>query len=135
MTAIDWRRKTEDSAVAALGPIIRRSYDYLAHWLEAIPGDAVEYKLRLHRLDSPWLEDLEANVGPIALADGSAIDIFYERGGDEPGMLARLVALADGEHASRLVVISPYWDANLDGLCEIQLARLQHCHRSEPRFE
>ena len=120
VTAIDWRRKTEDSAVAALGPIIRRSYDYLAYWLEAIPGDAVEYKLRLHSRDSPWLEDLEANVGPIALADGSAIDIFCERGGDEPGMLARLVALAYGEHASRLVVISPYWDANLDGLCEIQ---------------
>lgn len=120
VTAIDWRRKTDDPSVALLGPIIRRSYDYLAHWLETIPGDAVDFKLRLHRRDSPWLDDLEANAAPIALPDGSAIDIFDERGGGDPGMLTRLLALTDGEKASRLVVISPYWDANLAGLREIQ---------------
>jgi hypothetical protein len=120
VTAIDWRRKSDDPAIVALGPIIRRTYDYLAHWLQSVAGDAIDFKLRLHRRDTPWLNDLETNNGPIALPDGSAIDIFCEQGGNDQGMLSRLTALTDGEKALRLVVISPYWDSNLGGLRELQ---------------
>jgi hypothetical protein len=120
VTAIDWRTKSDTAPSVALGSLIRRSYDYLTHWLEAVPGDAVDFKLRLHRRDSPWLEDLEVNAAPVELEDGTAIDLFCERGGDETGMMTRLLSLTWGEKASRLVVISPYWDAKLDGLLEIQ---------------
>jgi hypothetical protein len=120
VTAFDWTRKTEDDTVAALGPLIRRAYDYLATWLEAVPGGALDFKLRLHWRDSPWLADLAPNAQPIELPDGSAIDLMFERGGDAPGMLPRLHALISGEIAQRLIVISPYWDASLGGLRELQ---------------
>lgn len=126
VTAIDWRKQATSSAADAVGSLIRRSYDYLTHWLQAVAGDAIDFKLRLHRRDSPWLEGLEPNFEPIVLDDGSAVDIFFERGGDDLGMMSRFLSLTEGENPSRLIVISPYWDANLDGLREIQ-QRLSGC--------
>ena len=122
VTAIDWSRRAEDEAVIATGPLLKKVYNYLASWLTAIPGDAVDFKLRLHRKDLPWLADIEANTEPIELPDGSAIDLFCEKGDGAPGMLSRLSALAAGEAAKRLIVISPYWDGDLRGLHDLQNA-------------
>lgn len=126
VTAIEWRRQATQTAADALGALIRRSHDYLTHWLQGVAGDAIDFKLRLHRRDSPWLQDLEPNTQPIPLDDGSAIDIFFERGGDDPGMMSQFLSLTEGEKPSRLIVISPYWDTNLGGLREIQ-QRLHGC--------
>lgn len=120
VTAIDWSRRTEDETVTATGPLLKTAYDYLASWLIGVPGDAIEFKLRLHRKDSPWLADLQANTAPIELPDGSAIDLFCERGDGGPGMLSRLSALLAGEAVKRLIVISPYWDSDLSGLRDLR---------------
>ena len=126
VTAIDWSQRTDDPTVAATGPLIKKAYDYLTSWLSAVPGDAVDFKLQLHRRDSKWLNTLQANLAPIELPDGSAIDLFCERGGGAPSMLAQLATLTAGQHAKRLVVISPYWDVNLSGLREI-ISMLNGC--------
>ena len=126
VTAVDWLRRGEDPTVAATGPLIKKVYEYLASWLMSIPGDAVDFKLRLHRKDSPWLNELQANTDPIDLPDGSAIDLFCERGDGAPGMLTRLSALIADQTAKRLVVISPYWDGDLTALHDLQSA-LKHC--------
>ena len=126
VTAIDWLRGSDDLTARELGPLIKKAYDYLASWLTAIPGDALDFKLRLHRKDSPWLSDLRANAEPIELPDGSAIDLFCERGNDAPGMLQRLAALTAGETAKRLMLLSPYWDSNLSALRELRDA-FNHC--------
>lgn len=120
VTAIDWSRRAEDETLTATGPLLKKAYDYLASWLIAVPGDAIEFKLRLHRKDSPWLADLQANAEPIELSDGSAIDLFCERGDGGPGMLSRLSALLAGETTKRLIVISPYWDSDLSGLRDLR---------------
>lgn len=120
VTALNWHRRAEDVAELALGSLIRRAYDYLASWLDQIPGSVLDFKTRLHWRDSPWLADLEPNAEPLELPDGTAIDLLFERGGDVAGMLNRLLALCSGEAPSRLVVISPYWDAQLEGLRNLQ---------------
>ena len=51
VTAFDWSRRGEDPMEAAIGPLLKKAYDYLASWLTTIPGDAVDFKLRLHRKD------------------------------------------------------------------------------------
>jgi hypothetical protein len=120
VTAIDWSRSGEDETLSATGPLLKKAYDYLVSWLIAVPGDAIEFKLRLHRKDSPWLADFQANAEPIELPDGSAIDLFCERGDGGPGMLSRLSALLIGETTKRLIVISPYWDSDLSGLRDLR---------------
>ena len=103
VTAIEWRRQATQTAADALGALIRRSHDYLTHWLQGVAGDAIDFKLRLHRRDSPWLQDLEPNTQPIPLDDGSAIDIFFERGGDDPGMMSQFLSLTCAFRNSRTV--------------------------------
>ncbi len=125
-TAIDWSRRGESPTATMTGPLIRKAYDYLEAWLAAIPGDALDFKLHLHRKDSPWLGELQSNSDPIELPDGSAIDLFCERGDGTLGFLSRLSALTAGEKAKRLVVISPYWDNDLSALQELRSA-LSHC--------
>lgn len=120
---IDWRPRDEEQA---LGPLIRKSYEYLMHWIEKLPGEAIQYKCRLHLRDSPWLRDLEANEHEIALADGSAIDLLCERGGDSPSILRTLVERTEGQKVHRLIIVSPYWDSNLRGLHELR-KRLSDC--------
>ena len=129
VTIIDWDRRSEDQDVAPLGSLIRKAYDYLDGWLSAVPGDAVEYKRRLHFRDSPYLADLEANSAPIELADGSTIDLFCERSDGQPGMMSQLVQAVGNEDVERLVVVSPYWDADLSGLSEL-LGELDACPTS-----
>ena len=84
-TAIDWSRRGESPTATITAPLIRKAYDYLETWLAAIPGDALDFKLYLHRKDSPWLGELQSNFDPIELPDGSAIDLFCERGGRNTG--------------------------------------------------
>lgn len=116
---LDWSARDE---AAARGPLIRKAYDYLMHWLRDAPGEVVQYKCRLIERYSPWLRDLEANEEEVSLADGSRIDLFCERGGDLPSILRQLAGRAAGEKICRLIVLSPYWDANLQGLRELRKA-------------
>jgi len=120
---IDWRSSNEGHA---LGSLIKKIYDYLMHWLEKVPGEAVQYKCRLHLKDSPWLRDLEANEREITLPDGSAMDLLCERGGDSPSILRTLAERIEGEKVRRLIIVSPYWDSNLRGLRELR-NRLSDC--------
>lgn len=120
---LDWGQRDKDQTC---GPLIRKSYDYLMHWLGEAHGDAVQYKCRMIERESPWLRDITANTSDVELDDGSSIDIFCEHGGDSPSILKQLVKRVAGERIRRLVLISPYWDANLRGLRELRKA-LSEC--------
>jgi hypothetical protein len=120
LAAMDWSARSETDVAATIGPLIRKSYDYLLSWLADVPGEALEYKRRLHLRDSPWLRDLRPNDAPVSLPDGSAIDLFCEKGGEPQGMMSRLAALVGNDKARRLVVISPYWDSDLAALMELR---------------
>ncbi len=52
VTAFDWARRG-DSEATALGPLLRKGYDYLITWLSTVPGDVIEFKLRQMRRASP----------------------------------------------------------------------------------
>ncbi len=122
ISTLDWQGRTDDGLHGAVGPLIRKAYDYLTFWLSGNVAESIDYKRRLHLRDSPWLADLEANDSPIELRDGSAVDLFCERGGDAPSMLRKLAENANDEKIKRLVVISPYWDSDLRGLAGLRAA-------------
>ena len=120
VTLIDWSRRSTEAGEAALGPLIAKAYDYVGSWLQSIPGEAVEYKVGLHRRDSPWLKDLAANTSAIELSDGSAVDLIAARGDGVGSILVRFAELVGETGPSRVTIISPYWDRDLAGLKELQ---------------
>ena len=125
-TVIGWSQRGEEPNLVVTAPLIKKAYDYLTSWLETIPGDALNFKLRLHLRDAPWLNDIQANVQPIELEDGSAIDILCERGDGVSGIFERLVSLISGEKIKRLVIVSPYWDHDLAALRDLRQS-LNYC--------
>jgi hypothetical protein len=130
-TAAGWCRNLELVAAidldirdqqAQTGPLIRKAYDYLTHWLRGIPSESMRYKCRLIERNSPWLQDYEPNTGDIELPDGSGIDLFCEAGSGSPSMMQQFLGRIAGEKVRRLIVISPYWDKDLRGLRELRKA-------------
>src|SRR3546814_9025920 len=63
-----------------------------------------------------WMFVIDAKDAPRALGDGSFVDLLCEAGKGEAGILMRLAGLVGTVPVTRLIVMSPYWDANLDGL-------------------
>jgi hypothetical protein len=120
VTVIDWSRRSTEATEAAVGPLIAKAYDYVSSWLASVPGEAVEYKVDLHRRNSPWLKDLVANTDAIELPDGSAVELVAARGNGLGSILARFAELVGETSPSRLTIISPYWDRDLAGLKELR---------------
>jgi hypothetical protein len=118
---LSWTNDCNDPEAAAKRSLIRKAYDYLLHWLEASPGQAIPAKLQIHANDADWLLDAEPNSGPVLLHDGTAVDLLLERGdGSSPGILDRHRACVDRDRINRIVIVSPYWDANGEALLDIQ---------------
>jgi hypothetical protein len=71
--------------------------------------------------EADWLLDAEPNSGPVLLHNGTAVDLLLERGdGSSPGILDRLRACVDKDRINRIVIVSPYWDANGEALLDLQ---------------
>lgn len=102
------------------GPLIRKAYDYCTHWFQRSSSAVIDYKVQQHWQGSPWLRDLQANDEAIELSDGTAVDVLCERGGTTPSLLEQFRARLRGERVRRLIVLSPYWDADLSGLRELR---------------
>jgi hypothetical protein len=115
--AFNYSRRAEEDAVIA--PLFRKAFDYLRRWVEQ-PSDAIAYKLDLIDRQAPWLGDVEPNSTPIELADGTLADLWLESATGGGGMMASFVGAIAGEKVLRLIVISPYWDADLGGLSALR---------------
>lgn len=117
--AFEWSRRDESEDAAASRLLIRKGYDYLAHWLDRSRSRAISRKLDMIERDAAWLFEHEANADPLTLTDGTRIDILFERSDDGPGLLARFLDLLGDEPVRRLTVMSPYWDASFDALAAL----------------
>jgi hypothetical protein len=115
-----WDAKGEAPDNVAHGQLIRKAFNYLLPWMRAVPGDAMEHKLALLSRDSAWLSDIQANTEPVTLADSTRVDLLLERGnGHGVGILEQLRAnIGDGQ-ARRVVLVSPFWDAEAQAIEDI----------------
>ena len=77
----------------------RRTIDQQLSWMEA---------------RAPWLMRAEAAQGPVPLEDGSTAT-FIAAGG-ESGIMERFIASIGDEAVKQLIVISPYWDNDLEAI-------------------
>ncbi|MDF0584759.1 hypothetical protein [Bradyrhizobium yuanmingense] len=92
--------------------ILRQAFDYLLRHLDR--GDAtVEAQLEFLRRRSPWLFETEPVLGAVSLADGT-LAAFLASGANEM-MAGRFVSFVH-EPIHRMIVISPYWDEQLEAL-------------------
>lgn len=69
---------------------------------------------------APWLDGPGGQDGPHILEDGTAI-AFLARPGNE-GIGARFAGFISGEVVERLVIASPYWDADLGAVSDLRHA-------------
>lgn len=115
----DWWTKRSDGNEAAYQQLIRKAYDYVSHWLRSSGLEAINRKLSIIERDAPWLLDVEANDEPLTLADGTLVDLLCEDGKGGPGILNKMSDLVGNAKVTRLVVLSPYWDARLERLLEL----------------
>ena len=120
VTSFAWNSRQDDPITTAAGIFIRKAYDYLDSWLSLTAGGSLTYKRELHKRYSPWLQDIAPTTAPVELPDGSAIDVFFESGNDEQSMMSRLFRLIGNHAPQRLIIISPYWDFNLQALKEMK---------------
>lgn len=132
-TALTWSRRIAADAPATA--VVRKAFDYLKVWLQQ-PGEALAYKLDLMVRQAPWLADAEPNVAPIELDDGTVVDLFLEPGGGGDSTLAQFARAIGGETVLRLVIVSPYWDANLAGFLALitALGEPQVCVALNPKL-
>ncbi len=112
----EWWRKRSDGEEIANHKLIRKAFDYVSSWLADTGLDAVRRKLDLVGRDAAWLFDVEAEQSPVVLNDGSLVDLLCEDARGGPGILSQLVGLLGGQTVKRLTIVSPYWDAKLEGL-------------------
>jgi len=115
----EWWRKRVDGDETAHQQLIRKAYDYVSGWLRDAGLESIKRKLDVIERDAAWLYDIEANRQPVALTDGSLVDLLCEDGKGGPGILNGLLELVAGARVTRLTVLSPYWDAELQGLLEL----------------
>lgn len=123
VASLDWsltKLGTQDNDVQ--GRLIAKVFAYVKHWMSESPGETLRHKLKLIAQQSPWLDTLEPAQEDVFLADGTAVDIFCESGGDTPTILEKFVGLVTEAKVTRLIIISPYWDANLRGFCDLRAA-------------
>lgn len=121
--SLAWDARDDGLDNAAQGQLIRKAFNYVLPWMRAVPGDAMEHKLALLHRDSPWLAEFRENIEPLTLQDGTQIDLLLERGdGAGVGILEKLRGIIGHRQAHRVVLISPFWDAEAQAIEDIASA-------------
>lgn len=120
VTCFEWWTRREHPDNAAVQSLIRKAFDFLVPWIERADQASLRRKLELIGRDSPWLAAATANDAPVELADGTTVDLFLEPANRGVGMLRRLVDAVRPASVKRLIIVSPYWDADLGALQEIR---------------
>ncbi len=132
VTAAGWLRNLEvhasfeasmDGAGSRLMPLMRKAFDYLGDFAASAPGSVAKRLLDDAADRAPWMHTVTTNSAPIELDDGTAIDVWCDRGGDRPSLMERLQTQVSQDAAARsLWILSPYWDSSLQGLRALHAA-------------
>jgi len=101
--------------------LIAKANDWLVKSLLNTDDSDVSYKLDLLRSQSPWLEDAPRPIGAQSFSDGTQIDLLLSDSAAPSGLADQFISAVEGE-VERLVIISPYWDNDLNALSRLQIA-------------
>lgn len=99
--------------------IVQAAWRYVDALVPADAGAARE-AIIWARDRAPWLDGPGGEDGPHILEDGTAIAFFARPGGE--GIGARFAGMIGSEAVERLVIVSPYWDANLEAVADLRRA-------------
>ena len=93
--------------------LVAQAWQYLARLFD--PADqAAAQQLGWMRARTSWLFDTEPAETILTLQDGTPAAFLAS--GQPEGIAARYTQLVAGERVQRLIVISPYWDDDLEAL-------------------
>ena len=120
ITSFEWWRRRDDPDNAVVQSLIRKAFDYVVPWVADADQVSLRRKLKLIERDASWLFEATPIDGPLTLADGTAVDLFFERADGGVSIMRRLVDEIGSVPVRRLIIVSPYWDGNLSALHELQ---------------
>lgn len=99
--------------------IVQAAWRYVDALVPADAGAARE-TITWARDRAPWLNGPGGEDGLHILEDGTAIAFLARPGGE--GIGARFAGMIDGDAVERLVIASPYFDADLEAVAELRRA-------------
>ncbi|AWI83717.1 hypothetical protein CEW88_08500 [Alloyangia pacifica] len=102
---------TVTAADRTAAPLLAAAFAYFERHCD--PADpAMQRALARARRSTPWLAETEAATEVVI--KGTKVALLTEM--EEGGIAAAMSRFIDGDTIQDLVVVSPYWDASLDGL-------------------
>lgn len=95
--------------------LVASVFDYLRRFINTGPT-ALTYSLRRALEDAPWLEKAARAADAVALHDRSAVALLAT---PDANILEDFTALASKDTIKRLVILAPFWDAELRALQDL----------------
>lgn len=95
--------------------IIASAWRYLSQFLDS-DDEAVGHQLEWMRRRTSWLFDADVANEPVPLSEGGSALFVSDHGA--AGVMEQFLSLVEGD-VRRLVVVSPYWDEDLNTLREL----------------
>jgi hypothetical protein len=93
--------------------LVASAFRFLTRFLDASdPG--IRQQIDWMHARTPWLFEDDVSPEPVLLKDGSRAAFLSS--GNAQGIARQFLDCIGGEKAERLIVLSPYWDADLAGL-------------------
>lgn len=93
--------------------LIAGAWEFLQRFLGP-KDEGVRHQIDWMRARTPWLRHITPATEIVKLADGSAAGFFTT--GRATGIAEQFLQAFRGEAVRRLVIVSPYWDENLEAL-------------------
>jgi len=96
--------------------LVASAYDYVESILDK-KNRAVAQQISWMQARVPWLNRTEAATATVELLDGTPAAFLATN--DRLGIMQRFVEAIAGDPIERLIVLSPYWDADLRAISEL----------------
>lgn len=121
VSALNWSNSLNNHDNDVQLSLIAKASDWLLKSLVDTNDSDVSYKLDLLKSQSPWLEDAPRTIGAQSFSDDTLIDLLLSDSAAPSGLADQFISAVEGE-VERLVIISPYWDNDLNALSRLHIA-------------
>lgn len=121
VSALSWSTSLNNHDNDVRLSLIAKANDWLVKRLLDTGDSDVSYKLDLLKSQSPWLEGAPRQLGVQSFSDGTHIDLLLSDTAAPTGLSEQFISAVESE-VERLVIISPYWDKDVNALRQIHAA-------------
>ena len=121
VSALSWSNALDNRDNDIQLSMIAKAHDWLMKRMSETKDSDLLYKLDLLESQSPWLKDAPRPIGTQSFSDDTRIDLLLSDMVAPNGLSDQFISAVEGE-VERLIIISPYWDKDLNALSRLHTA-------------